>query len=295
MWHVSSKWVIASSSQNQDSHLRCASLLMHSKLMYLGMYVRMHLCWTISAGVCRVWRTSKILLDLTARGFRLAAERSPQPGTGVCTLRKEAVHGVVCGGVGGGLTLWMVARFTPPHLGLDSSSQQQSLHAGTESAERGQTLQKRLVWLSRWQQGRICDWPGIGKKKNIHQDNWQYTVWSIWDKFLQYKARHCICRTWDMCLAQCLNSGKTSNSGFLSIFSSRWLSCRGSSWWEIVTRDKKTPSSHFKLCPDMYGPPPFTFPLLKKKYKVTYAYTKGYCKAIPSWVFPFFTSAAVEH
>lgn len=54
----------------------------------------------------------------TTLGFRMAAKRGPDPGTGVCTRRKGAV--CVTGDGGGGVCLWMVASFTcqPPHLGL---------------------------------------------------------------------------------------------------------------------------------------------------------------------------------
>lgn len=111
------------------------------------------------------------------------------------------------------------------------------------------------------------------------------------------KQGHSICRTWNVCLAQC-RIQHTSNGGFsvisLSIFSSRWLSCWGSSPVESETRDKRCLAAIFgpaSTSTDLLPTDP-SFVYFSRFEKVvlsysTYAHTEGYCKAIPNWVFPF--------
>lgn len=67
--------------------------------------------------------------------FRLAAERGPDPGTGVCTLRR----GAVCvtgsgGGRGGSLAFGWLPGFPPVNSRL-------CMQGGNLSAERGHTSQ----------------------------------------------------------------------------------------------------------------------------------------------------------
>lgn len=176
-------------------------------------------------------RKPQILLDQTAEqlwsswGSHWQPERGPDPGTGVCTLRKVAVCvwlvvvGLAFGWLPGSPAKPPTWAWIPPV----------SSRVCMQRVERGCMLRVR-----QWQTFvllKICFInPGLiwfvwRKSDNIHlpvliliqpgligSDIHLSGQW----KGMLVKKGHCICRTWNVCLARCLNSGKHQ------IVASRW-------------------------------------------------------------------------
>lgn len=82
-------------------------------------------------------------------------------GEGLCVWLVVVV--VVVRLEGWGVSLWMVARFTRqlPHLGLDSSSQQQGLHACCRRQREDTCCRIERICCRDDHKGHLYGWPGL--------------------------------------------------------------------------------------------------------------------------------------
>lgn len=134
-----SVWATLVQLTESSRHLWSEWAHLHECTVYSCMWMHVHVCFVCCRENLRFcW--IKQQNNSGVPGVQTGSQERPR-------FRHRCVYseerGCVCdcgGGRWGWVSLWMVAKFTsqpppPPHLGLDSSSQQQGLHARRESAD----------------------------------------------------------------------------------------------------------------------------------------------------------------